>query len=234
MANLEALYHDRIQVVSTDTGTGALAIDAAAVGFLPLPSDTFYYVIEHENGTEWEIGFGDGFVSGELNRATVIASSNADELVNFTTGSKRIFTSVPAEFFAELRKSLFIKQGRPSGEGGVFTSGSAPEITSIDFFPPLKSSGGLSHLIASYTVAANAPGPHHRKLWEGTIVILDGVLQSDTPTVVADPDTRPWDFTIAWDSGSGGFLNFEVTGEDGVYVGWRIAVEVRDHDENGA
>lgn len=232
MANLEALYHDRIQVNSTDTGTGALAIDAAAVGFLPLPPDTFYYVIEHENGTEWEIGFGDGFTSGELNRATVIASSNADALVDFTAGSKRIFTSVPAEFFAELRKSLAIKQGRPSGEGGVFTSGSAPEITSIDFFPPLKVDGGLSHLIASYTVAANAPGPHHRKLWEGTIVILDGVLQSDTPTVVADPDTRPWDFTIAWDSGSG-FLNFEVTGEDGVYVRWRIAVEVRDHDENG-
>lgn len=232
MANLEALYHDRIQVNSTDTGTGAMTIDTTASGHLPLPNDRFYYVIEHENGTEWEIGYGHGFVAGELNRATVVASSNADALVNFTAGSKRIFTSVPAEFFNAVRESLAIKQGRPSGEGGVFTSGSAPEITSIDFFPPLKVDGGLSHLIASYTVAANAPGPLHRKLWEGTIVILDGVLQSDTPTVVADPDTRPWDFTIAWDSGSG-YLNFEVTGEDGVYVIWRIAVEVRDHDENG-
>lgn len=190
-------------------------------------------MIEHENGTEWEIGFGDGFTSGELNRATVIASSNADALVDFTAGSKRIFSSVPADFYNALRDILFVNQYSQSGIGAIITTGATPGVASIDFYPALSVDGGLSHMIATYTVSAKAPSPNHRKLWEGRVVIVDGVLQSDTPTVLADPDTMSWDYTVDWDSGSG-LLNFEVTGQTGVDIDWRIAVEVLDHNENGS
>ncbi len=227
MANLYALYHDRIKVNSTDTGTGALTIDTTEAGYLPLPSADFYYVIEHENGTEWEVGFGDGNIPGELNRATVVASSNSDALVNFSVGAKRIFTAVPAEFFNAVRDAMFIKQARPSGEVNVSTSGATPVVGSSDFYPALSTIGGASHKIATYTVSAKAPSPNHRKLWEGKIVIVDGTIASSTQGVLADPNSRSWSFTVDES------LDFTVTGEAGVDVDWHVAIEVLDYAGNG-
>lgn len=230
MTNYLATYSDRIKVISTGTGTIDLVIDSTASGYLALPEDYFYYVIEHENGTEWEVGFGSGITVGTLDRAQVIASSNADALVNFTAGEKRIFTTVPAALYEDVRSLLSSKQYRPYGASTASTSDDTPYATSVDFSPPLKDSGGISHLVATYTVAAHAPGPTHRKLWEGKIVIVDDALQSDTPVVLADPNSRSWSYTVSY---SGGLLDFTVTGAAGVTVNWDVSVDVRDHDENG-
>lgn len=229
MAYLYAPYHDRIKVNSTDTGTGALTIDSTEAGYLPLPDAEFYYVIEHENGTEWEVGYGDGVTPGELSRSTVIASSNSNALVNFSSGAKRIFTTVPAQFLNAMVDTAYYRRDRPSGEGQAFTYDDTTTSMSVGLSSPLNQSGGLSYMVASYTVVAVAQGPNHRKAWDGKIVVMDDVIQSNTQTVIADPNARSWSLTVHWNPG----IDFEVTGEAGVTISWRIKLDVLDHDENG-
>jgi hypothetical protein len=64
-------------------------------------TNTTYYTIAAQTGTEWEVGIGTYASSGTtLARTTVISSSNAGSLVNFTAGTKDVFVTYPAEFTA--------------------------------------------------------------------------------------------------------------------------------------
>ena len=57
-----------------------------------------YYTIANVVTGEWEVGIGT-YTSGAntLSRTTVLASSNSGSLVNFTSGSKDVFVTQPAE-----------------------------------------------------------------------------------------------------------------------------------------
>src|SRR5688572_33038860 len=92
---------DRVKETSVSTGTGNLALDGAAVKYLAI-SDRyadeafFFYTVEHASLDEWEVGYGSYEATGnELVRVEVIASSNADALVNFTAGGVTIFITAP-------------------------------------------------------------------------------------------------------------------------------------------
>ena len=110
------VINDRVKVTSTTTGTGAMALGSAVTGFETFAqgignNNTTYYCIFNQGTTEFEVGLGtlDG-TSANLTRTTVISSSNSDAAVNFTSGTKDVFCTLPAS------KSVFLDaSGDPVG-----------------------------------------------------------------------------------------------------------------------
>ena len=110
------VINDRVKVTSTTTGTGAFALGAAATGFETFASgignnNTTYYCIFNQGTSEFEVGLGtlDGS-SANLTRTTPISSSNSDAAVNFTSGTKDVFCTLPAS------KSVYLDaSGNPVG-----------------------------------------------------------------------------------------------------------------------
>ena len=96
------VLNDRVRETSTTTGTGAMALGGAVVGFQTFAagignSNTCYYAISLRGGAEFETGLGtlDGD-SSDLTRTTVFQSSNSDSAVNFSAGTKDVFVTLPA------------------------------------------------------------------------------------------------------------------------------------------
>ena len=96
------VLNDRVRETTTTTGTGAVALGGAVSGFETFAagignSNTVYYAIVHRTAAEFEVGLGtlDGD-SSDLTRTTVISSSNSDSAVNFASGTKDVFCTLPA------------------------------------------------------------------------------------------------------------------------------------------
>ena len=96
------VLNDRVKETSTTTGVGAVALAGAATGFETFAagignSNTTYYAIWNQGTTEWEVGLGtlDG-TSANLTSTPHIYSSNSDAAVNFTSGTKDVFCTLPA------------------------------------------------------------------------------------------------------------------------------------------
>lgn len=95
---------DRVKVAATTAGTGTFTLGAAANGYQNFAaigngSET-YYTIAAQSGSEWEVGKGtvtDTAGTFTLSRDTVLESSNAGSLVNFSAGTKDVFVTYPAE-----------------------------------------------------------------------------------------------------------------------------------------
>ena len=97
------VLNDRVKETSTTTGTGTLDLAGAATGFDTFVagignSNTTYYAIWNQGTTEWEVGLGTvtDAAPDTLARSTVISSSNGDAAVNFTSGTKDVFCTLPA------------------------------------------------------------------------------------------------------------------------------------------
>ena len=96
---------DRVKETTTTTGTGTVTLAGAATGFQSFAaignSNSTYYTIVAQTGTEWEVGIGTYTSSGTvLSRTTVLSSSNSGSLVNFSAGTKDVFVAYPAELAA--------------------------------------------------------------------------------------------------------------------------------------
>ena len=110
------VINDRVKVTSTTTGTGAMALGSAVTGFETFAqgignNNTTYYCIFNQGTTEFEVGLGtlDGS-SANLTRTTVISSSNSDNVVDFASGTKDVFCTLPAS------KSVYLDAtGTPVG-----------------------------------------------------------------------------------------------------------------------
>jgi hypothetical protein len=95
------MFADRIKETTATTGTGSYSLAGAVAGFQTFVAgvgsgNSVHYVVE--NGTDWEIGVGTvtDATPDTLTRTTIIASSNANAAVNWTTGGKTIFCTPPA------------------------------------------------------------------------------------------------------------------------------------------
>jgi hypothetical protein len=90
---------DRVKETTTTTGTGTYTLGGAVAGFQSFAivgdTNTTYYAIT--DGTSWEVGVGTYTSSGTtLARTTILASSNSNNAVNWSAGSKEIFVTYPA------------------------------------------------------------------------------------------------------------------------------------------
>lgn len=93
---------DRVKETTTTTGTGTVTLLGSVAQFQSFGSafadqDSVSYAIVGQAGTEWEVGRGTYTAAGTtLSRDTVVASSNAGALVNFSAGTKDVFVTAAA------------------------------------------------------------------------------------------------------------------------------------------
>lgn len=97
---------NRVKETTTTTGTGTVTLLGAATGFQSFAivgnTNTTYYCIAGQTGSEWEVGIGTYTAVGTtLARTTVIASSAGGTTpTTFTAGTKDVFVTPPAEYTA--------------------------------------------------------------------------------------------------------------------------------------
>ena len=112
---------DRVKETSVTDGTGSVTLAGAVANFQSFSSvlsnaDTTYYAISHRNANEWEVGLGT-YNTGVLARTTVLESSNAGSAVSFSSGTKDVFITYPAE------KSIYLDANDVLSVGNISTSG---------------------------------------------------------------------------------------------------------------
>jgi hypothetical protein len=98
------VLNDRVKVNSTATGTSqtTFAIDNTPVtGFETFNTgigvgNTTYYCIFNQGTSEFEVGLGTLSSTTNLQRTTIISSSNSDSVVDFQSGTKDVFCTLPA------------------------------------------------------------------------------------------------------------------------------------------
>lgn len=94
-----ALYFDRVKETSITTGTGNVTVAGAAVGYraiddvLTVGQEAEICIAGQTSGVpaEWEVSLCTYLGANVFSRDTVIASSNAGALVNFSAGTKDVF-----------------------------------------------------------------------------------------------------------------------------------------------
>jgi hypothetical protein len=92
---------DRVRDTTTTTGTGTVTLSGTApTGYQNFSvignANTTYYTINA--GSQWEVGIGTYSSTGPtLARTTVLESSNANALVNFSVGTKDVFVTYPSD-----------------------------------------------------------------------------------------------------------------------------------------
>jgi hypothetical protein len=127
---------DRVRETTTTTGTGTITLAGAVINFETFTanlsnSDTTYYAIIDNTNNDFEVGLGTFTSSGTtLARTSIIASSNSNSAVNFGTGTKDVFITIPAS-------KLVVEDGSNNvAIGGTVTatafSGSGASLTGVD------------------------------------------------------------------------------------------------------
>jgi len=137
---------DRVKETTTTTGTGTYTLAGAVSGFETFTAnlsnaDTTYYVCT--DNTDFEVGLGTFTSSGTtLARTTILASSNSNNAVNWSSGTRSIFMTYPAD------KAVFEDaDGHVSIPHDLFIAGGL-----ID----LKNDGGAVSQIKFYCESSNA------------------------------------------------------------------------------
>ena len=109
------VLNDRVKETTTTTGTGTVNLAGAETGFETFVagignSNTCYYAIVHQSAAEFEVGLGTVTDASPdtLARTTVISSSNSDSAVNFSSGTKDVFCTLPASKAVFLNSSADI------------------------------------------------------------------------------------------------------------------------------
>ena len=130
---------DRVKETTTTTGTGTYTLGGAVTGFETFTtnlsnSDTTYYCCT--DNTDFEVGLGTFTSSGTtLARTAILASSNSNNAVSWSSGTRTVFCTLPAA------KTVFLDaSGNTSVSGSVtatsFVIGSADinenDLESID------------------------------------------------------------------------------------------------------
>ena len=147
------VLNDRVKETTTTTGTGTLTLAGAVTGFETFGSgvgnsNTTYYAVTLPGTSEFEVGLGTlNSDSSTLARTTVISSSNSDNAVNFSSGTKTIFCTIPAS------KSVFLDASGNATLGADLSIGD--DLTVNGGVIELKNTGAQSEL-RMYCEASNA------------------------------------------------------------------------------
>lgn len=93
---------DRVKETSVSTGTGAIALDGATGAYQTFSTigngNTTYYAIAGQTTAEWEVGIGTYTSSTDtLSRDVILSSSNSNNIVTFSAGTKDVFITYPSE-----------------------------------------------------------------------------------------------------------------------------------------
>jgi uncharacterized protein YjbJ (UPF0337 family) len=195
--------HDRVKETTTTTGTGTYTLAGAVSGFETFTanldnSDTTYYVCT--DNTDFEVGLGTFTSSGTtLSRDTILASSNSNNEVNWSSGTRSIFMTYPADkaVFKDASNNIngtFV--GNITGNVTGNTSGTADTVTGAAQ-TNITSLGTLTALTVD-DVAIN-----------GKVVTLTG-SSSDTATLTAGTNGT---LDIVTTDAGGASANIQITAD---------------------
>ena len=147
------VLNDRVKETTTTTGTGAFTLAGAVTGFETFGtgvgnSNTTYYAVTLPGSAEFEVGLGTlSSDSSTIARTTVISSSNSDNAVDFSAGTKTIFCTLPAS------KTVFLDASGNATLGADLSVGD--DLTVNGGVIELKNTGAQSEL-RMYCESANA------------------------------------------------------------------------------
>jgi len=163
------LLADRVQETTTTTGTGTITLAGAVTNFVTFSSvlsnsDTTFYVIVDSINFDWEVGEGT-YSSNTLSRDTVKSSSNAGSLVNFGTGTKTVFISLPADIAADILTAV-----QPADLATVATSGSYNDLANLPTNRLTTSTTFSGDVSGTYNAIVVADDSHNH-----TIANVDGL-----------------------------------------------------------
>jgi len=150
---------DRIKETTTTTSTGTYTLGGAVSGFETFTAnlsngDTTYYCCT--DGTDFEVGLGTFASSGTtLARTTIISSSNSNNAVNWSSGSRDIFCTLPGSkaVFKDGSDNIngtFVGNitgnvtGNASGTAATVTGAAQSNITSVGTLTGLTTSGTIN------------------------------------------------------------------------------------------
>lgn len=96
------IFYDRVKETSITTGSGTFTLDGAFTGFQSFSiigsGNACFYTCEMNSLGEWEIGSGYYEPNpSRLSRGSIIGSSQNNNIVNFSSGTKIIFLDHPAK-----------------------------------------------------------------------------------------------------------------------------------------
>jgi hypothetical protein len=105
-------YADLVKETTATTGTGDIALSGAvqsasagyfrSFGQAHSVGDKVFYAIRHTATAEFEVGLGTLTDAGHLSRDTVYTSSNNNQLVSFSSGTKEVSGTIPAAQLSKL------------------------------------------------------------------------------------------------------------------------------------
>ena len=187
------VLNDRVKETTTTTGTGTLTLAGAVTGFETFAagvgnSNTTYYAVTLPGSSEFEVGLGTlSSDSSTIARTTVISSSNSDNAVNFSAGTKTIFCTIPAS------KSVFLDASGNATLGADLSIGD--DLTVNGGVIELRSNSGAVGQLKLYCEVSNnhaqtiSPQAHGQSATNtltlpggSTIGNADATLVSDTGT----------------------------------------------------
>ena len=197
---------DRVKENSSTTGTGTFTLTGAQVGFQSFAvvgnANTTYYTIQNPGTSEWEVGVGT-YTSANttIARTTVLSSSNANAVVNFSAGVKDVFVTYPAEraVYYEAAGGVNIFENSAT-TALVVTQAGAGNALSVSGTTVLSGnvtvSGG-----ANITGASTISGNLTTKL----LTTTSGPFDSGTGATWTNPRTiASWATIELWGAGGGG------------------------------
>lgn len=206
------VLNDRVLETSTVTGTGPATLLGASTGFQSFAagiggSNTTYYCIVNPNvAAEFEIGFGTLDAGGTvLTRTTVYRSSNSNNAVNFTAGTKTVFVTYPSTRSVNL------------SSGGTLDLTVLTSVTSGTNSPLTINNGGtataLSNSVASFFGNVdNFSQVNHQNLSAGNNASTDFIATADN----GNDTTNFVDFGI--NSSTYNLGTFTITGVNDGYL----------------
>jgi hypothetical protein len=189
---------NRVQETTTTTGTGAVTLGGTSAGLQSFAvigdgNYTFYTITDD---TDWEIGLGKYTSSTqELSREQVFSSSNSNQKVDWSVGSKTVFVTLPA---SQAQVTVPLNIALPSQVVGTSSVGSA----TVEIFEGI--------VIEYLSVAGGGGGGNTRGGGGGAGGYLTSTLALDVAT----------NYTVtigAGGAGATGVANEGVNGSDSVF-----------------
>lgn len=222
-----------VHETSTTTGTGNLTLvnvngknnfnDAFGTG----GSDVFDYFVSNQSAAEWERGTGHMSDSTTLVRDTVIESTNSNNAVNFSAGTKDVTNDVPA-----LNQFIAL----PGVNALVVTNNSGTPTTSVDIDADnailVSTAGdGIRTGAVNLTVACAGTGANGldtgslaNNTWYYLYIISNGTTTAGLASTSATSPTMPSGYTYKYrvgairTGGSATFIRLRQVGNRAQYV----------------
>lgn len=173
------IIYDRVKDTTTTTGTGTVTLaNSAPTGYVTFGTAAggnvdVYYLIQNSTMSEWEVGIGTYTHSGTtLSRTTILKSTNSNNAVNFSAGTKDVICVSPADSLPITTKGdLYTASStRPArlavGNNGIPLIADSLETTGLKY--------GCPNLIAYSIPMASKDGATIRVGSSGTVTMGSG------------------------------------------------------------